>query len=212
MPVSLAMGFSMVTRRWMVLAGLCWASVAPAAALQCLVDAGRTQIGVTTLYDPAYVRLDYPNGDVPIDRGVCTDVVIRAYRVIGVDLQRAVHEDMRAHFGSYPQNWGLRAPDSNIDHRRVPNLARYFTRHGQSLGSGDDDADYRPGDLVTWQLSSGVPHIGIVSDQRTAAGTPLVIHNIGLGTREEAVLHNFKITGHYRYQPKGLVSACTSTP
>ncbi|HWS25956.1 MAG TPA: DUF1287 domain-containing protein, partial [Xanthomonadales bacterium] len=117
----------------------------PALALQCLVDASRTQIGVTLSYDPSYVRLDYPGGDVPLERGVCTDVLIRAYRAIGVDLQKAVHEDRRAHFSSYPRNWGLTTTDRNIDHRRVPNLQRFFTRHGQSLGTDGVDADYLPG-------------------------------------------------------------------
>lgn len=193
-----------------------WLSLAlattPAPALQCLLDASRTQIGVTLSYDPSYVRLDYPGGDVPLDRGVCTDVVIRAYRAIGVDLQKVVHEDMRAHFSSYPNNWGLRTTDSNIDHRRVPNLQRFFTRHGQSLAIDGVDADYLAGDLVTWRLPSGVPHIGIVSDRRSATGTPLIVHNIGAGAREEDVLHEFEITGHYRYRPEGLAPACVERP
>lgn len=184
----------------------------PAPAQQCLVDASRTQIGVTLGYDPSYVRLAYPGGDVPLERGVCTDVVIRAYRAVGIDLQKAVHEDMAAHFSSYPRNWGLRTTDRNIDHRRVPNLQRFFSRHGLSLGSDGADADYLPGDLVTWRLPAGVPHIGIVSDRVSAAGTPLVVHNIGAGAREEDVLHEFEITGHYRYRPEGLVPACTEGP
>lgn len=180
----------------------------PAPALQCLVDASRTQIGVTLSYDPSYVRLDYPGGDVPLDRGVCTDVVIRAYRAIGVDLQQAVHEDMRAHFASYPRNWGLSTTDRNIDHRRVPNLQRFFTRHGESLATDAADSEFLPGDLVSWRLPSGVPHIGIVSDRSSPGGTPLVVHNIGAGAREEDVLHEFEITGHYRYRPQGLAPAC----
>ncbi len=151
-------------------------------------------------------------GDVPLERGVCTDVVIRAYRAVGIDLQKAVHEDMAAHFSSYPRDWGLRTTDRNIDHRRVPNLQRFFSRHGLSLGSDGADADYLPGDLVTWRLPAGVPHIGIVSDRVSAAGTPLVVHNIGAGAREEDVLHEFEITGHYRYRPEGLVPACTEGP
>lgn len=177
-----------------------------ASAQQCLVDASRLQIGVTLSYDPAYRRLEYPGGDVPIDRGVCTDVIIRAYRQAGVDLQQKVHEDMRAHFEAYPKNWGLSRPDRNIDHRRVPNLARFFTRHGQSLKLAD--TDYQPGDLISWRLPSGVPHIGMVSDRKAADGTPLIVHNIGAGTREEDVLHAFTVTGHYRYRPEDLSDAC----
>lgn len=179
----------------------------PAAAAQaCLAGSARAQVGHTTVYDPAYVRLDYPGGDVPIERGVCTDVLIRAYRRHGIDLQQRVHEDMRAHFQAYPPLWGLRRPDRNIDHRRVPNLARYFTRHGKSFGSRSADADFEPGDLVTWRLDSGVPHIGIVSDRRNASGRPLILHNIGAGTQEEDVLREWTITGHYRYRPAGMTN------
>ena len=197
----------MAARHWIALT-LALAAT-PAAALQCLVDASRAQIGVTLRYDPSYVRLAYPGGDVPIERGVCTDVLIRAYRAVGIDLQQQVHEDMRAHFSEYPKDWGLRSTDRNIDHRRVPNLAHFFTRHGQSLGTRSTDAEYLPGDLVTWRLPSGVPHIGIVSDRRSAAGTPLVVHNIGAGTREEDALREFAITGHFRYRPTGLGTACS---
>lgn len=196
----------MAARHWIALT-LALAAT-PAAALQCLVDASRTQIGVTVHYDPSYVRLAYPGGDVPIERGVCTDVLIRAYRAIGIDLQQQVHEDMRAHFREYPKDWGLRTTDRNIDHRRVPNLARFFARHGQSLGTRSTDAEFLPGDLVTWRLASGVPHIGIVSDRLSDSGTPLVVHNIGAGTREEDALRQFEITGHYRYRPAGLTAAC----
>jgi uncharacterized protein YijF (DUF1287 family) len=199
----------MAVRLWIALT-LALAAT-PAAALQCLVDASRTQIGVTLHYDPSYARLPYPGGDVPIERGVCTDVVIRAYRAIGVDLQQLVHEDMRAHFSKYPNHWGLRSTDRNIDHRRVPNLARYFARHGEALGTASTDADFLPGDLVTWRLPSGVPHIGIVSDRTSAGGTPLIVHNIGAGAREEDVLRAFEVTGHYRFQPSPLPELCTST-
>ena len=179
---------------------------ANAGAQQCLVDASRQQIGVTLSYDPAYRRLDYPGGDVPIDRGVCTDVLIRAYRAVGVDLQQLVHEDMRGHFAAYPNNWGLNRPDRNIDHRRVPNLARFFSRQGQQLPLTGDD--YQPGDLLTWRLPSGVPHIGIVSDRKASDGTPLIVHNIGAGTREENMLHDYTLTGHYRYRPEALAASC----
>jgi len=192
--------------RLCALALLC--SATPLLAMQCLVDAGRQQIGVTLFYDPAYARLDYPAGDVPSERGVCTDVLIRAYRRLGVDLQQLVHEDMRANFKVYPRNWGLKTTDRNIDHRRVPNLARFFSRHGKSLGIAGADLDYLPGDIVTWKLPSGVPHIGIVSDAKTAGGTPLIVHNIGAGTQEENVLRVFEISGHFRYRPAELVELC----
>ncbi len=168
-----------------------------------LVTAARKQIGVTVSYDPAYTRLSYPGGDVPASRGVCTDVVIRAFRTQGMDLQRLVHEDMREHFSKYPQKWSLRAPDRNIDHRRVPNLQTWFAREGWSIAVTDRAEDYRAGDLVTWMLPGNLPHIGIVSDRKmTLRGVPLIVHNIGQGTREDDILFDYKITGHYR--PKTL--------
>jgi uncharacterized protein YijF (DUF1287 family) len=163
-----------------------------------LVAAARSQIGVTVGYDPAYRRLSYPGGDVPLETGVCCDVVIRALRKQSVDLQRLLHEDMKTNFARYPKNWGLKAPDSNIDHRRVPNLACYFSRQGWSIAVNNDATAYRSGDLVTWNLGNGLTHIGIVSDRQTAKGTPLMIHNIGRGTQEEDILFKFTITGHYR--------------
>lgn len=171
---------------------------APATSTPPLVIAARRQIGVTTRYDPAYVRLPYPNGDVPQDRGVCTDVVIRALRTEGLDLQRSVHEDMRTNFAKYPQKWGLRGPDRNIDHRRVPNLQTWFARQGWSRTPTRNASDYRAGDLVTWMLPGNLPHIGIVGDRTSLTGTPLIVHNIGRGTREEDILFAYPITGHYR--------------
>ncbi|KAB8172887.1 DUF1287 domain-containing protein [Lysobacter maris] len=166
------------------------------------VRAARARIGRTRLYDPAYVALDYPGGDVAEDRGVCSDVVVRALRAEGLDLQQAVHEDMRAHFDAYPQRWGLRRPDRNIDHRRVPNLERWFERQGWLLPLRARAGDYRPGDLVSWRLpGSGLPHIGIVSDRRGSDGVPLIIHNVGHGTREENVLFAYTLNGHYRPPP-----------
>lgn len=162
------------------------------------VQAARTQIGVTRTYDPAYVELPYPGGDVPFDRGVCTDVVVRALRTQGLDLQRAMHEDMQAHFADYPQQWGLAAPNANIDHRRVPNQMRWFQRQGWSRPITTQPADYAAGDIVAWKLNSGPLHIGIVSDRKTPAGTPLVIHNIGNGTQEDDLLFQHAIIGHYR--------------
>lgn len=169
------------------------------AAAPELVRAARAQVGVTLRYDSRYARIPYPNGDVPMDRGVCTDVVIRAYRRLGVDLQKLVHEDISAHWDAYPHTWGMKGPDANIDHRRVPNLATFFRRHGETLSTKTDPSLYQPGDIVTWRLDSGVPHIGIISDQRNAAGVPYAIHNIGYGTKEEDVLFGHGITGHYRY-------------
>ncbi len=166
-----------------------------------LLDAATAQIGVTLHYDPAYTRIAYPGGDVPAERGVCTDVVIRAYRGIGVDLQQRVHEDMRAAWAAYPKLWGLRSTDRNIDHRRVPNLATFFARHGRTLAVSQTDASiYAPGDIVTWRLASGVPHIGLVSAQRRN-GRPLIVHNIGAGAQREDMLFDYVVTGHYRYEP-----------
>jgi uncharacterized protein len=169
--------------------------------LHTLVSAAHAQVGVTVNYDGRYVRLDYPGGDVAADRGVCTDVLVRAYRSLGIDLQQRVHEDMRASFSAYPALWGLRAPDRNIDHRRVPNLARYLERHGESLSPSSSAADYRAGDIVTWRLASGLPHIGLVSDRRTR-DRPLIVHNVGAGVQVEDVLFAYTITGHYRFLPE----------
>lgn len=169
-----------------------------AATSPPLVKAARAQIGVTRLYDPAYVELPYPSGDVPDDRGVCTDVVVRALRTQGLDLQRTMHEDMRAHFAGYPQQWGLTSPNANIDHRRVPNQMRWFQRQGWSRPNTTRAADYAASDIVAWKLNSGPLHIGIVSDRKTADGTPLVIHNIGNGTQEDDLLFQHTIIGHYR--------------
>jgi uncharacterized protein len=166
-----------------------------------LLAAAQRQIGVTTIYDPAYVRIAYPGGDVPTERGVCTDVLIRAYReAFGVDLQKLVHEDMRSNFAAYPRRWGLSRPDTNIDHRRVPNLQVYFTRKGQSLPDRKAPADFEPGDIVTQMLPGNLPHIGIVSSSRKRGDAPHdVIHNIGRGTQEEDILRSFPITGRYRF-------------
>lgn len=164
-----------------------------------LVAAARSQIGITVRYDPAYVPLDYPGGDAPRDRGVCTDVVIRALRdAFGLDLQRRVHLDMRAHFWHYPQHWGLSRPDPNIDHRRVPNLETFFERQGWALAVTTDPSTYRPGDMVTCIVPPHLPHIMIVSDRKNRTGVPYVIHNIGAGVREEDRLFEFELTGHYR--------------
>jgi uncharacterized protein YijF (DUF1287 family) len=196
----------LLTRRH-CLAMLAASPVAPARAQPSanwnikLVAAAMKQIGVTVEYDPAYTKIPFPNGDVPRRKGVCTDVVIRAYRdAFGLDLQARVNADMRAHFSDYPKNWGLAAPDTNIDHRRVPNLRAFFTRIGASLPTDNLD-DYRPGDLVTHLLPGNLPHIVIVAEGKASSGAPAVIHNIGAGARREDTLREFKITGRYRYAP-----------
>jgi uncharacterized protein YijF (DUF1287 family) len=153
-------------------------------------------------YDPAYVRIPYPDGDVPADTGVCTDEIIRSYRAAGVDLQKEIHEDMEQNFAAYPHLWNgpLSRPDPNIDHRRVPNLMVFFRRKGETLKISTDPADYSPGDLVTWDLGGNVPHIGIVVDRQSReTGRYLIVHNIGQGPKMEDVLFQWKITGHYRY-------------
>ena len=164
-----------------------------------VVNAARWQIGKTTSYDPAYVGLKYPNGDIDISKGVCTDVVIRALRKSRkMDLQKLVHDDMRRNFSKYPKIWGLKRTDKNIDHRRVPNLKTFFKRKGWSLAVTKKKEDYQPGDLVTCTVAGKLPHIMIVSDVNDSDGTPMVIHNIGGGAREESRLFEFPLTGHYR--------------
>jgi uncharacterized protein YijF (DUF1287 family) len=163
-----------------------------------VVSAARQQIGVTKEYDSGYTALKYPGGDVPLHTGVCSDVIVRSLRQVGVDLQKEVHEDMRKHFDAYPQKWGLKGPDKNIDHRRVPNLMRYFERHHIALSENLTIREtYRPGDIVAWDLGGGVLHIGIVSD-KNSGGTPLIIHNIGSGAKEEDILLKYQVIGHYR--------------
>ena len=164
-----------------------------------LVSAAREQIGKTVNYDPAYQSMQYPNGDLPIEKGVCTDVIVRAFRAgLGLDLQILVHEDMKRDFKKYPRNWGLESPDKNIDHRRVENLQTYFKRRGWSVAVSNKADDYQPGDLVTCIVPPNVPHIMIVSDKESISGPPLVIHNIGAGAKEEDRLFEFAHTAHYR--------------
>jgi uncharacterized protein YijF (DUF1287 family) len=151
-------------------------------------------------YDPAYVHLAYPDGDVPAETGVCTDEVIRAYRAVGIDLQKEVHEDMAANFAAYPRKWRRQEPDPNIDHRRMPNLMVFFSRKGESFSISDRAEDYAPGDLVTWDFGWGLTNIGMVVDRKTLiARRYMIVHNIGEGPKMEDVLFNWKITGHYRY-------------
>jgi uncharacterized protein YijF (DUF1287 family) len=152
-------------------------------------------------YDPGYFSIDYPNGDIPGDKGVCTDVIIRAYRLIGIDLQKDVHEDMKANFDKYPDDWGLNKPDKNIDHRRVPNLMTLFERKGTVKPITNKPEDYLPGDIVCWNLGGGITHIGIVVHIKSDDGLRyLIVHNIGAGQVIEDCLFDFKIIGHYRYK------------
>jgi uncharacterized protein len=169
--------------------------------LRRVVAAAIDQTRHAVRYDGAYVRIPYPAGDVPADRGVCTDVVIRAYRAGGIDLQKEVHEDMLRDFAAYPHQarWAQREPDSNIDHRRVPNLMTFFSRKGEALARSERAEDYAAGDLVAWDLGGGVLHIGIVTDQKAETGRLMVVHNIGAGPVLEDVLFDWKIVGHYRY-------------
>jgi uncharacterized protein YijF (DUF1287 family) len=156
------------------------------------------------------VTLAYPGGDVPLKTGVCSDVVVRALRQLGIDLQKEVHEDMQKDFSAYPQKWGLRGTDKNIDHRRVPNLMRYFERHHTSLSEKLRMAEaYRVGDIVTWDLGRGIVHIGIVSD-KVAGSTPLIIHNIGSGTQEENILFQYRVIGHYRLKSVGNMASASN--
>ncbi|MFQ3246732.1 MAG: hypothetical protein ACI9SP_003386 [Arenicella sp.] len=161
----------------------------------------RTTKSVT--YDGSYISISYPNGDVPKNIGVCTDVVIRSYRKLGIDLQKLLHEDIAANFDKYPSKriWGLNRPDKNIDHRRVPNLQTFLSRQGTSLAISKTPSDYKPGDIVTWMLGGNLPHIGIVTDQEAADGTPMIVHNIGSGPQHENMLFSYTITGHYRFMP-----------
>jgi len=187
---------------------------APLTLSQKLAKAALVRTKSSVTYDPAYVAIAYPMGDVPKDTGVCSDVVIRSYRALGIDLQKLVHEDMVRAFSKYPTRWGLKRTDKNIDHRRVPNLRRFFTRHGQKLRISKNPDHYKPGDLVTWDLAreygdkgsleaTTLPHIGIVTDRLTLnAERRLIVHNAGRGPRLEDLLFDYKITGHYRYLPK----------
>jgi uncharacterized protein YijF (DUF1287 family) len=168
--------------------------------LKQLVESAIEQTKVTTGYDPAYVGIEYPGGDVPLETGVCSDVVVRAFRKAGIDLQKEIHDDMARAWSAYPRKWGASRPDSNIDHRRVLNLMTYFDRQRKTLPITANRDDYLPGDIVTWDLSTGIEHIGIVVNTWSDVGKGyLIVHNIGAGARSEDVLLNWKITGHYRY-------------
>ena len=165
-----------------------------------LANAARERTYAEVVYDGSYRSIDYPGGDVPSHIGVCTDVVVRSYRSLGIDLQVLVHEDMSENFEAYPQIWGLPRPDPNIDHRRVPNLEVFFARHGTQLSISQNPDDYQPGDIVSWRLGGSLPHIGIVSSQKDpSTHVPLIVHNIGQGPKEEDVLFKYQLHGHYRF-------------
>jgi len=179
-----------------------WSSAANLDKSSRLIEASLAQTKTQVTYNGAYFKIPYPNGDIPAEFGVCTDVVIRAYRKLNIDLQQLVHEDMRKDFLFYPamKMWGQHKTDGNIDHRRVPNLQTFFSRFGKNLPTSTSGKDYRPGDLVTWLVSGNLPHIGIVTDKQSNDGLrPLIVHNIGAGPQLEDMLFDYKITGHYRY-------------
>lgn len=166
-----------------------------------LADSALVLTGQNVQYDPRYFSIAYPNGDVPSDKGVCTDVIIRAYRKLGVDLQKLVHEDIRDNFNRYPNNWGLSGPDKNIDHRRVPNLMTFFSRHGTIKEITLNPKDYNPGDIVCWDLGNSITHIGLVSNRKSSDEKRfLIIHNIGGGQVLEDCLFTYKIIGHFQYR------------
>lgn len=175
-------------------------SLAEPKLILAMLGSALEQTRQTPNYDPAYVKLAFPGGDVPIDRGVCTDVIVRAFRAAGIDLQVEVNRDMKKNFAAYPKIWGLARPDANIDHRRVPNLMKFFERKGKSLPSSDKPEDYLPGDVVAWRLPNGLYHIGLVSSIPSSdPKRMLVIHNIGRGTQAEDILFAFEILARYRY-------------
>ncbi len=165
-----------------------------------LVIAAKERTNHHVTYDGSYRPIEYPGGDVPDNVGVCTDVIVRAYRAVGIDLQKLVHKDMKANFSSYPDKWGLKRPDPNIDHRRVPNLQMFFRRHGEELLVTKNAKDYKAGDLVTWMIPGNLPHIGLVIEKKSFMGErPMIVHNIGRGPEIEDMLFRYPITGHYRY-------------
>lgn len=198
---------SLICRNLIISATLVWFSplVLALEFERDFVDAAIERTTHKVRYDGSYRAIDYPNGDVPDNIGVCTDVVIRSYRQLGVDLQQLVHEDMVENFEKYPSEriWGLTRTDTNIDHRRVPNLQVFFSRFGEELVVSQSADDYQPGDIVTWMLPNNRPHIGIISDEKAFfSGNPKVIHNIGFGPKSNDMLFRFTITGHFRFVPE----------
>jgi uncharacterized protein len=193
-------GWQIVCAVFLLVSGALAQQLPASSNAQIVSRAALAQIGKTLYYDPAYSTLAYPNGDVPLERGVCTDVVIRAFRAVGVDLQRLVHEDMRRAFGVYPKLWGLSRPDRNIDHRRVANLEVFLTRRGKKIALSSRGLDYAAGDVVTWTLPNGRLHIGVVSNKLEPSGQrPLVAHNVGAGTQLEDILFAYTLRMRFRY-------------
>ena len=174
--------------------------ILPITFQEKLSNAAFSIIDESIEYDGTYFILKYPNGDVPKGKGVCTDVVIRAYRKLGIDLQKEVHKDMKANFASYPKKWGLKTTDTNIDHRRVPNLEVFFIRKGEKLFVSDNPNDYKTGEIVTWMIGNKLPHIGIITNKKSADGKRnLLVHNVGGGQVLEDCLFDYKIVGHFKY-------------
>ena len=171
----------------------------PATFEEKLSNAAISIIDENVVYTPDYVSLKYPNGDVPAKTGVCSDVVIRAYRKLGIDLQKEVHEDMKANFSKYPTKWGLKKTDTNIDHRRVPNLEVFFERKGKKLEVSDNPNDYKTGEIVTWMINGKLPHIGIITHKKSTEGNPMIVHNVGGGQVAEDCLFSWEIVGHFKY-------------
>lgn len=168
-----------------------------------LSDAALARTEYKIIYDGSYKNIGYPGGDVPSGTGVCTDLIIRSYRIIGIDLQKDLHSDLKENFSRYPDVWGLKRPDTNIDHRRVPNLCVFFSRNGVELPLTMNPDGYLPGDIVSWKLPSRLTHIGIVVNKKSEDGKRyLIVHNISAGPELEDVLFSYKITGHYRYYGK----------
>jgi len=165
-----------------------------------LSNAAISIIDESIVYTPDYVSIKYPNGDVPSKTGVCSDVVIRAYRKLGIDLQKEVHEDMKANFSKYPTKWGLKKTDTNIDHRRVPNLEVFFERKGTKLPISKNASDYKTGEMVTWMIGGKLPHIGIVTHKKSSNGNPMIVHNVGGGQFAEDCLFSWEIVGHYSFK------------
>lgn len=185
-----------------ILLTLIWVDVSAQSFDEKLSQAALELTNQQVIYDPSYFSISYPNGDIPAGKGVCTDVIIRAYRSLGIDLQKEVHEDMRDNFGVYPKIWGLSSTDKNIDHRRVPNLMKFFERFGIEKSITNDPKDYNPGDIVSWNLGGGTTHIGIVVNKKSRDGIRyMIVHNIGTGQVLEDCLFNYKIIGHYKFEP-----------
>ena len=172
----------------------------PATFEEKLSNAAISIIDETVQYDPSYIGIKYPNGDVPAKTGVCSDVVIRAYRKLGIDLQKEVHEDMKANFSKYPTKWGLKKTDTNIDHRRVPNLEVFFERKGKKLEVSNNPNNYKTGEIVTWMINGKLPHIGIITHKKSIDGNPIIVHNVGGGQVAEDCLFSWEIVGHYLFK------------